>query len=143
MSDNDNSIKYINVGEEYLLKSLSLAELKDTLDELRIEKANISDDDKYNRHWPLLKHSIKAFKAEIAGRDSNDRTIVHSEMFDPFTRLEVRLHDVPEAEKYTFSIVFVDENGKSYGRAGNGEWYKAQSACHADAYIQFITQHKN
>ena len=39
-----------------------------------------------------------------AGRDSNDRTIVHSEMFDPFTRLEVRLHDVPEAKKFTFSI---------------------------------------
>lgn len=143
MSDNDNPIKYVDLGEEYLLRSLSLAELKNTLNELRVEESNTFNNDKHGSHWLLLQHSIKAFKAEIASRDSNHKTIVHSEMLDPFTRLEIRLHDVPEAEKYTFSIVFVDEVGESYGHASNGEWYETQSACHADAYIQFITQHKH
>lgn len=72
-----------------------------------------------------------------------DKTIVHTEMLDQFTRLEIRLHDVRKANKYTFSIVFVDEQGESYGSASNGEQYETQSACHADAYIQYITQHKH
>lgn len=71
-----------------------------------------------------------------------NKTIVYSEMLDLFTRLEIRLHNVMESDRYTFNIMFLDEQGEYGGYADNGEWYETKAACHADAYIEYITQHR-
>lgn len=72
----------------------------------------------------------------------NKKLTVHTERLDHRTRLHIQLHHVIEYNKYTFSIVFLDEQGEYGGYDGNGQMYETQAAGHADAYIEYITQHR-
>lgn len=71
----------------------------------------------------------------------SNKIIVFTEMLDNGTRLDIRLQDDFECNKYTFNIVFLDEQGEYGGHPDNGQLYETQAACYGDAYIEYITQH--
>lgn len=69
------------------------------------------------------------------------KTIVHTEMLDKNTQLEVREHDTSDPKKYTFRLMYLNDDGEYYGSGGDGQWYETLAACIAAGHIDYQLDH--
>jgi len=71
----------------------------------------------------------------------SNKTIVHSEMLDNETRLDVWQHDTTQIEKFTFRLVYLNERGEGYASSADGEWYETMAASIAAGIIDYLMDH--
>ncbi len=75
-------------------------------------------------------------------QSKRDPRLIHTEWLSKQTLVEIFHIEANEPEAYRFSLIFHNEQGEYYARAGNGEWYETLTACLADAYVEWIANHK-